>query len=83
MGSYSERGSDLSVGSMGTDKFADLGDDECERRAAVVCGGIDGCRSPSKETRPEWEKEEILMLIGELTLRAVRFKNGIHDEDRQ
>jgi len=68
---------------MGTDKLADPGDYGCERRAPVVCGRIDGFGSPSKETRPEWEKEEILVLIGELTLRAVRFKNGINEENKQ
>lgn len=83
MGSYSERGWDLSVRSMGTDKLADLGDYGCERSAPVVCGGIDGFGSPSKERRPEWEKEEMLALIGELTLRAVRFKNETNEENRQ
>jgi len=68
---------------MGTDKLADPGDYGCERTAPVVCGRIDGFGSPSKETRPEWEKEEILVLIGELTLRAVRFKNGINEENKQ
>ena len=82
MGSYSQRGWDLSVSSMGTDKLADLGDDGCERGAPVVCGGIDGFGSPSKATRPEWDREEIVVLIGELTLRAIRFKNGIDKENR-
>ena len=68
---------------MDTDKLADPGDYGYERTAPVVCGRIDGFGSPSKETRPEWEKEEILVLIGELTLRAVRFKNGINEEDKQ
>jgi hypothetical protein len=72
----------LPVGSLGTDKLADSGDYGCERRAPVVCGGIDRFGSPFKATRPEWEKEEILVLIGELTLRAVRFKNGINEENR-